>query len=95
MEKTREHWVDIYKRIAIFLVVMDHVVTSYRNSNLLTDAGGVNFICDYIYFLHVAVFVISGFLLEKISVNQVKNADYEEVDIIWNTLSVFSVGIWL
>ena len=62
-EKTRESWVDVVKGLAILFVVIGHVVTSYRNSRLLTEAKAFNFICDFLYAFHMPLFfVISGYL---------------------------------
>lgn len=97
MGRTRESWVDVCKGIAILLVVMGHVVTSYRNSNLLTNAGGVNFICDFIYSFHMPLFfVISGYLASKSNGSTpVKQQITKKLISYGIPYLVFSVGSWL
>lgn len=42
----RQRWIDIYKGIAIILVVIGHVVTSYHNSGLFTESLVFNYVGD-------------------------------------------------
>ena len=60
---TRRSELDICKGIAIICVVLGHVVTSYRNSGLLTEATLFNFACTFVYSFHMPLFfLISGYL---------------------------------
>lgn len=66
MKKERELWIDILKGLAIIFVVMGHVVSSYRNSNMLMDAVAFNFIYEFVYAFHMPLFfVVSGYLAGK------------------------------
>ena len=59
----RESWIDVCKGIAIILVVIGHVKTSYINSDLLNNAYVFNSIGTIIYSFHMPLFfLISGYL---------------------------------
>ena len=62
--KERVHWIDIAKGIAIVLVVIGHVVSSYHGSGLYIDNQMFNFISQFVYSFHMALFMIlSGYLV--------------------------------
>ena len=66
MEQKRIDWLDVAKGIAIILVVIGHVGTSYHASGQYTDALLVNGSVQFVYSFHMAVFMfISGLLFRK------------------------------
>ena len=59
----RQRWIDICKGIAIILVVIGHVVTSYHNSGLFTESPVFNYVGGVIYAFHMPLFfMISGYV---------------------------------
>lgn len=66
MEKQREQWVDSARGIAIVLVVIGHVVASYHEADLYTDNALYNFISQFVYSFHMALFmIVSGYLYSR------------------------------
>lgn len=63
MSSKRESWIDTAKGIAIVLVVLGHVVSSYHSAGKYLDSTVVNFVGRFIYSFHMAVFMfLSGYL---------------------------------
>lgn len=61
--KERIHWIDISKGIAIILVVIGHVISSYHQAGLYNDSHLFNFTTQFIYSFHMPLFmIISGYL---------------------------------
>lgn len=94
--KDRLPWIDITKGIAIILVVLGHVVTSFYNSGLLNDSKLFELVYNFIYSFHMPLFFfISGFLAYK------KDESFTKKSVIVKILSyaipyvVFSVLLWL
>lgn len=57
MEKhKRIEWVDIAKGIAIILVVIGHVGSSYGSAGLYKDSFLLNFTNRFVYSFHMAAF---------------------------------------
>ena len=64
--KERVHWIDLSKGIAIILVVIGHVVSSYHEAGLYQDNHLFNFSHQFAYSFHMALFMIlSGYLASK------------------------------
>lgn len=62
----RIEWIDIAKGIAIILVVLGHVVSSYHEAGLFLENALFNFSHKFVYSFHMALFMlISGFLVSK------------------------------
>lgn len=63
MGNKRVGWIDIAKGIGIILVVLGHVVASYREASLYTDNGLFIFSSQFVYSFHMALFMLlSGHL---------------------------------
>ena len=61
--KQRYQWLDIAKGIAIILVVIGHVVSSYHSSKLYLDNNLFIIVHNFAYSFHMALFmIVSGFL---------------------------------
>lgn len=68
MEKRRESWTDSARGIAIVLVVVGHVIASYHEARLYTESNLYNFLMQFIYSFHMALFMmVSGYLYSKSS----------------------------
>lgn len=66
MKRQREAWVDAAKGIAIVFVVLGHVVASYQNVGLLTDAATFSYLHAFAYSFHMPLFfVLSGYVEAK------------------------------
>lgn len=73
MENTRkrEIWVDNVKIFAISLVVIGHLLQSFKLSGIITDGIVVNDFLQIIYIFHVPLFFIcSGFLYQHLTKKQ-------------------------
>lgn len=69
--KKREIWVDDVKILAISLVVIGHLVQSFKLSGILADGDTVNGFLKIIYLFHVPLFFIcSGFLYQHLTKKQ-------------------------
>lgn len=61
--KKRIHWIDICRGIAIILVVIGHVVTSFHSAGEYEDAFFFNYLAKAIYTFHMPLFfAVSGYL---------------------------------
>lgn len=56
MASRRIEWIDIAKGIAIILVVIGHVVSSYHEASLYQENEMYNFILQFVYTFHMALF---------------------------------------
>lgn len=69
--KKREIWVDDVKVLAISLVVIGHLVQSFKLSGIIADSSLVNGFLEIIYMFHVPLFFIcSGFLYQHLTKKQ-------------------------
>ena len=58
----RKKWLDICKGIAIILVVMGHVNSSFSNSGILSDSFLLKYVGKFVYSFHMPLFfILSGF----------------------------------
>lgn len=66
MEKKRVDWIDVAKGIAIILVVVGHVGSSYHGSGQYVNSAFINFSQQFVYSFHMTLFMfISGILFQK------------------------------
>ena len=64
--KERIHWLDLAKGIAIILVVIGHVVSSYHEAGLFKNNVLFNFSHQLVYSFHMALFMmVSGFFASR------------------------------
>lgn len=64
--KERVRWIDISRGIAIILVVMLHVMSSYQEAGMYKDSAAFAFIHQLVYSFHMPVFmIVSGYLVAK------------------------------
>lgn len=93
MEKhKRIEWVDIAKGIAIILVVIGHVGSSYSSAGLYKDSFLLNFTNRFVYSFHMAAFMfISGFLFRN---KQDKKQQVKAILISYGIPYVFFSGVW-
>lgn len=64
--KERVRWIDISRGIAITLVVMLHVMSSYQEAGMYKDSAAFAFIHQLVYSFHMPVFmIVSGYLVAK------------------------------
>ncbi len=64
--KERVRWIDISRGIAIVLVVMAHVISSYQETGMYKDSVAFAFIHQFIYSFVMPVFmIVSGYLVAR------------------------------
>ena len=74
-ENKRETWIDLARGLAIILVVLGHVISSYHEAGLYKDSTLYNFTTQFIYSFHMPLFMmVSGCLYSK---SRHKNKNYE------------------
>lgn len=56
--KERVRWIDISRGIAIILVVMAHVISSYQETGMYKDSAAFAFIHQFTYSFVMPVFMI-------------------------------------
>ena len=93
MEKhKRIEWVDIAKGIAIILVVIGHVGSSYGSAGLYKDSFLLNFTNRFVYSFHMAAFMfISGFLFKN---KGNKKQQIKAILISYGVPYIFFSGVW-
>ena len=93
MEKhKRIEWVDIAKGIAIILVVIGHVGSSYGSEGLYKNSFLLNFTNRFVYSFHMAAFMfISGFLFKN---KGDKKQQIKAILISYGVPYIFFSGVW-
>lgn len=88
----RIEWVDIAKGIAIILVVVGHVGSSYGSAGLYKESFLLNFTNRFVYSFHMAAFMfISGFLFKN---KEDKKQQIKAILISYGVPYIFFSGVW-
>lgn len=92
----RMKWIDTAKGIAIILVVIGHVVSSYQSSGMYLTSTIFNFSHDFVYSFHMASFMIlSGILFSCASENKRNNSIISKIINYGIPYIAFSIVWWL
>ena len=59
-QPSRVLWIDYFKGVAIFLVVLAHVIPGMKTAGLLPESGWLNFIANWAYVFHMPAFFFAS-----------------------------------